>query len=91
VVIGEFLSRKGLATILAPITVASIDVLPRESYRALWAFHQLEETHHRRQLDGKAHRVDLPGIILYDLYLSQTQKGDSFLPVDNLKGLVSDI
>jgi hypothetical protein len=90
-VIGELLSRKGLAAILAPITVASIDILPRESYRALGALHQLEETHHRRQLEGKAHRVDLPGIILYDFHLSQTQKGDGFLPVDNLEGLVSDI
>jgi hypothetical protein len=90
-VIGEFLTRKGLAAILTPITIAGIDILSGESYRALGALNQLKKAHYRRKFDGKAHGVNLSRILFDDFHLAQTQQGDGLFPIDDLKRLVSNI
>jgi hypothetical protein len=90
-VIGKFFSGTLISAILTPVPVSCIDALPWEFDRCLGSFDHIEQTDHRRQLEGKTHRAYFAAILLDHLYLSETKQSDRLLPIDDFQWLISNV
>jgi len=75
-VVGEFLGRQLFPAVLASVFIPGVNVLPGEFNRRLRSLHKAKQPHHRRQLQGKADRVDFATVLLNHLHLTQHEQSN---------------
>jgi hypothetical protein len=90
-IISEFFGRQTTPTVLALVTIATVNILSGEANAALRPFHQAEQAHHGGKTDGETHRANSLVVLLDHLHLSQKKESDRLFPVDDFQRLVGDI
>src|SRR5262249_28236427 len=87
VVVRKVADRRLATAVLALVVVARVDVDAAELDRPGVATERPEQTHHGRNLDDQAYRVDVAVVLLEHLDLAEEQEADRPLPRDDLDRL----